>query len=100
MPSTARITDLFIGVCGWHPPLPPITMGGTIVTGSGNVKINELGAARLTDVVLGYCGHVGVIVGASGDTKTNELGVARLGDPVVGCLIGMIATGSGNVNTN
>jgi len=35
MPGIARLTDIFVGVCACHPPLPPIPMGGTIVTASG-----------------------------------------------------------------
>lgn len=94
----ARLTDLFAGVCVCHPI--PIPMTGVIITGSSNVNTNELSSARLTDIVLGACGHVGTIVGASGNVNINELGAARLGDPVAGCLVGTIVSGSGNVNVN
>jgi len=40
----ARTTDIVIGYCG-HP--------GTIVSGSGNININNLGAARTGDLVVG-----------------------------------------------
>jgi uncharacterized Zn-binding protein involved in type VI secretion len=71
-------------------------MGGTIVTSSSNTTANSLGVARLTDIVVGYCGHIGIIVSASGDIKVNDLGMARVGDAVVGCLTGIISTGSGD----
>jgi len=96
MPGIARLTDIFVGVCACHPPLPPIPMGGTIVTASGNTTANSLGVARITDIVVGYCGHIGLIVSASGDIKVNDLGMARVGDTVVGCLTGIISTGSGD----
>lgn len=98
MPAEARLTDLFVGVCVCHSP--PIGMSGTIVTGSGDTNTNGLAIARLTDIVLGHCGHVGAIVSASPNVNVNELGVARVGDSVVGCLIGTIVTGSGDTIIN
>lgn len=98
MPNEARLTDLFVGICVCH--TPPIPMGGFIITASDNVITNELGTARLNDLVLGYCGHTGFIVTASENVNVNERGVARLNDLVVGCLIGQIVTGSGNVFVN
>ena len=94
------MTDIFVGVCAWHPPSPPIPMGGAIVTGSGNSNGNELGLARNTDIVIGYCGHPGTIVSGSGDININNLGAARTGDVVVGWIIGTLVTGSGNINSN
>lgn len=100
MPGNARFSDIWVGICLIHPPAPIIGMAGPIVTASPNVKINNLGQARLTDVVLGFCGHPGIIVSASGDTITNSLGTARSGDAVSGCVIGVISTSSGNTLTN
>lgn len=100
MPGIARTTDIFVGVCDCHPPLPPIPMGGTIVTSSENTIANNLGVARLTDIVVGYCGHIGLIVSASEDIKVNGLGIARVGDAVAGCLTGIISTGSENLLGN
>ena len=98
MSEIARLTDIFAGVCVCH--LAPIPMGGTIITASGDTNANQLGIARLTDIVLGYCGHIGMIVSASGDINVNDLGMARRGDAVAGCLIGAIVTGSENSNEN
>jgi uncharacterized Zn-binding protein involved in type VI secretion len=69
-------------------------MSGTIITGSGNAKSGGPSVARLTDIVIGYCGHTGVIVTASGVNLTNALGKARVGDQVTGCTIGTIVTGN------
>jgi uncharacterized Zn-binding protein involved in type VI secretion len=95
--AVARVTDAFAGVCVCHPPAPPIPMGGVVMTGSNNVLSNGLGNARIGDFVIGFCGHFGVISSGSGIVKANEIGNARNGDPVVGCLIGVLVSGSGNV---
>ena len=62
--------------------------------GLPDVNTNNLGTARLTDIVLGFCGHTGVISSSSTITIINNLGVARLGDNVTGCLVGTIVTSS------
>ena len=84
MPGNARFSDIWVGICICHPPIPVVGMAGPIVTASPNVITNNLGQARLTDVVIGFCGHPGIIVSASGDTNVNSLGTARIGDTVVG----------------
>ena len=99
MAGIARITDIWVGVCSCHPPLPPIAMGGVIVTGSSNSSSNNLGQARIGDVTIGYCGHPGVIVTGSNVSKANNIGLARLGDAVVGCNIGVISTASPDSTT-
>lgn len=100
MPGNARLTDIWVGICLVHPPAPVIGMSGPIVTASPDVKVNNLGQARLTDVVIGFCGHPGFIVSASDNVNANNLGVARLGDSVAGCVIGVISTSSGDTKTN
>jgi uncharacterized Zn-binding protein involved in type VI secretion len=75
-------------------------MVGVIITASPNVTIDNLGQARVTDILIGGCGHVGIIVSGSPNVQVNNLSVARVGDPVVGCLIMTIATGSSTVTTN
>jgi len=94
--SAARITDQGFGICTSHSP-SPINTGGMILTGSGNVFINGLGAGTITSIVLGYCGHVGLIITGSGTVITNGQGQARVGDMFAGSYTGIILTGSGNV---
>ncbi len=98
MRKVARLTDLFAGVCVCH--LTPIPMTGTITTSSGDVNSNELGVARLGDIVVGACGHTGVISSASDIVKINEIGVARIDDTVTGCLVGTIVSGSDDTFAN
>jgi len=93
----ARLTDVGVGTCCCHHDPTCISMSGVIVTSSPNVGGNSLGGARLTDVVLGGCGHVGVIVTGSGTVLSNSLPQARLTSYFTGCFFGTIVTGSGNV---
>ena len=100
MPASARLTDIWSGICCCHPPIPCIGMSGPIITGSPNDNSGSLAQARLTDITMGWCGHTGVIVTASSNCKANGLGKARIGDQVTGCNIGVIITGSPNHNVN
>lgn len=93
MPSIARLTDIWVGICCCHPPIPCIGMSGPIVTSSVTHKTSGLGVARLGDMVIGACGHPGTIVSSSVVNKTDGLGKARVGDAVVGCMTGTIVTG-------
>jgi uncharacterized Zn-binding protein involved in type VI secretion len=93
---TARLTDLWSGICCCHFDPPCIGMSGPIITCSPNVRTNNLGNARIGDVVIGFCGHAGIIVTCSPNVITNNRGQARLGDAVSGCTIGNIVTGSPN----
>lgn len=100
MAASARVTDLWAGICCCHTDPTCIPMVGPIVTGSPNEKSGGLAQARLTDITIGYCGHPGIIVTASPNCKVNNLGSARIGDQVTGCNIGVIITGSPNHNIN
>ena len=97
--SMIRVTDMWVGVCNCHPPSPPIPMTGFVITGSGDVSANNLGMARIGDIVIGTCGHVGTIVTGSSVSKANNIGKARSGDLVAGCTIGTLVGGSGDCVT-
>lgn len=96
--NSARLTDIGCGVCCCHGVCIP--MCGIIITGSPDVFINNLPSARITDIVLGFCGHIGIIVTGSPDTYVNNLNKARITDLYVGCMIGVIVTGSPDTFTN
>ena len=99
MPSIARLGDGFVGKCSGH--LTTIQVTGTIVAGSGDTKVNGLGAARLGDAVVASCGHAASVISGSSNIKVNGRAVARLGDVVVGPTIcGTIIAGSPNVRGN
>lgn len=85
----ARIGDRTQGVCLQHGP-----QGGTIVTGSTDVFTNNLGTARLGDMIVADCGDIATIITASTVTYANNLGVARLGDLGAGTYECTIVTGS------
>lgn len=85
MRGIARIGDKTLGTC-YHPSHPPLSnMGGTIITGSGDMQDQSKPVARLDDCVLTDCGHRDYINSTSG-TITNDAGlakkVARLADTV------------------
>ena len=100
MPASARLTDLWSGICCCHTDPTCIGMSGQIITGSPNDYSGGLAQARLTDITIGWCGHTGTIVTSSPNCKANGLGKARIGDQVTGCNIGVIVTGSPNHNVN
>ena len=89
MKTQARTGDLGIGICCCHKSC--ISMIGPIITGSYDTFVNGKRAARLTDLVLGYCGHVGILVTSSNTCSINNLGAVRIGDTFVGCFTGRIS---------
>ena len=94
MPSVSRIGDIWTGICCCHPPAPCISMSGPIIIGSPNQSSSGFKVSRLSDMVIGYCGHPGKIVTSSINNFSNGLGKARIGDTVTGCTIGKIITGN------
>ena len=90
MPPAARITDMH--VCPMVTPgLPPIPhVGGPIITGSPNVIIGFMPAARVTDQCI-CVGPPDLIVMASPTVFINFLMAARIGDQTVHG--GVIVTG-------
>jgi len=81
MKGLARVTDRTLGTCSHPSHGIPITTGGTIITGSGNMQDQGLPIARLDDCVQTDCGHLDYIKTASGTIENVKL-VARLGDKV------------------
>lgn len=88
----ARIGDRTTGTCYCHPV--PISVGGTIITGSDDTIVDNLPVARLGDIVKADCGHTGTIITASDTVVCNSRGVARLGDKTSGCYESTIITAS------
>lgn len=93
----ARLTDVGTGTCCCHSSPTCIPMTGTVITSSPNVFGNNLGAARISDVVLGECGHTGVLVQGSIDVLTNNLPTSRLTDYFTGCFFGIIVSASPDI---
>lgn len=91
----ARLGDLWVGACAVHGP-----MAGPIVLGSPNVSNNAIPFSRLTDLVIGFCGHPGAIVTGSPNRNHNGLSSARTTDLVAGVVNGAIVQGSPNTMTN
>lgn len=100
MPCVSRIGDLGVGICCCHPPIPCIGMSGMLVTGSGDVSAENSNVSRISDVMLGFCGHVGVMVAGSPTVQANNLPVVRVGDPFVGCFTGVVVSGAATVTVD
>jgi len=98
MPQS-RLGDLGTGTCCRHSSPTCIGMSGIIIQGSPTVLTNGLPSARLGDIVLGHCGHIGTVITGSATVRANGLPKARLGDAFSGCFFGVISSGSGNVLT-
>lgn len=92
--AVSRVTDMWIGICCCHSKPTCIPMGGFIITGSSDAVSAGLSNARVGDITIGYCGHVGMVVTGSGSNLTNSLGKSTTGSVVTGCNIGMVITGS------
>jgi hypothetical protein len=98
MPRNARLGDTGVGICCCHSGC--IDMTGILIEGSGNVFTNGIQQSRLTDTVLGNCGHTAIMITSSSTVFTNGLGTSRITDQFSGsCFTGQIVEGSGNVST-
>jgi len=91
MSSVSRLNDSGSGNCCCHSDPPCINVSGIIITAAPSTNVGGPQMARYGDVVLGYCGHVGVIVSTM---VTTTPGVARIGDLFVGCYAGVLVTGA------
>jgi uncharacterized Zn-binding protein involved in type VI secretion len=100
MAGNVRFGDIWVGICCCHANPPCIGMTGPVITFSTDTNVNGRGQARLGDMVIGFCGHPGIIVSASPDSSCNGRGMARVGDAVVGCTVGVLITGSPDMNSN
>jgi len=92
MTAIARIGDKTTGICYAHES--PITVGGTIVTGSTKTTSEGFSVARLGDLIVADCGHYAKIITASDKGTTEGIGIARLGDKGDGSYKCTIISGS------
>ena len=88
MPPAARISDMH--TCPMVNPGPVPHVGGPITTGSSNVLIGFMPAARVTDKAICVPAVDTIQAGASNVIITNQQ-AARIGDPTVHG--GVIVTG-------
>lgn len=99
--GVARVNDRTIGTCSHPIHDPPISVGGTIISGSADVCTNGRGNARVNDTVLADCGHTSKIITGSPDVSTNGRPQARLNDQVAaGPYVGTIISASPDTDAN
>jgi uncharacterized Zn-binding protein involved in type VI secretion len=91
----ARLSDATFGTCTGH--TPAISIGGIVIGLSSNVFINGLPSARLSDIVISNCGHIGTIIASSSKIFINGLPAAKMSDTFTGTYSGIIVNGSSNV---
>lgn len=94
MPNASVITSLGSGVCS----IDGGPVMGMIITGSPNTNISGMKSARNTDIVLSFCGHVGILVTNSPTVYVNGLQKTRVSSVFTGAFMGSIVTGVSNVN--
>jgi len=95
MPMVARINDIGIGTCPCHKTPQPVV--GTIVVGSPTVFADNIGRARIGDLVMCSCGHPATLIIGSPTVFANNIGQSRVGDMFMGCPTGTIIVGSPTV---
>jgi uncharacterized Zn-binding protein involved in type VI secretion len=95
MLGLARVGDLATGTCTGHEH--PITVAGTIMTGSSSIFAGGLCAAKVGDIVISSCGHTGVIVSGAQNVLVNGIQAATKGSYFVGTYTGYIVTCSENI---
>lgn len=89
MNSASIITSLAMGVCS----VDDGPSMGQIISGSPTVKLTNSSAARNTDYVLSFCGHVGILVTGSSTVILNNLQRTRVGSVFSGTYTGNIIGG-------
>lgn len=95
MPASARVGDIWVGICCCHISPPCVPMAGFIVTGSPDITSTASAQSRLSDITIGGCGHPGTLIPPTSPTVLgNSLQKATLGTGVTGCNIGTVVTGS------
>jgi len=94
MSNASIISSLGSGVCSIDGP----TLG-LIITGSGNTFLTNIASARNTDIVLSFCGHVGILVVGSSNVNVNSLQKTKIGSVFTGVFTGTIITGVGSIDT-
>jgi len=92
MPNASVITSLGSGVCSIDGPSM-----GMIITGSPNTNISGMKSARNTDIVLSFCGHIGMLVIDSPRVYVNGLQKSRISSVFTGTFTGNVVTGVSNV---
>lgn len=92
MTNVSRLSDIWTGFCCCHSG--SILISGRVITSSPNQKSGKFKNAKMIDLVIGDCNHVGIIVTGSSSNTTNSLGKAAIGSLVSGCAVGLVITGN------
>src|SRR4030042_3575077 len=94
MPNARVLGSCGEGQCCCHSDPQCIPITGVVISGSPDILINGLPAARIGDLMQGSCGHFGTIISGSSSVFSNGIPAARLGDITQGCLTVTLISGS------
>jgi hypothetical protein len=94
----AKTGDIGSGICTGHKK--PIPMTGILLATSSTVKCENVNVGLVGDIVLGYCGHIGVMVTSASTVTAEKRSVVRIGDAFAGTFSGVLITGSPTVTAS
>lgn len=94
MPPLARFSDVCVGRCCCHSPIPCVEMSGIVFSFASTATSGALGIGYFPGFVMGGCGHLGMIITGMPTANVEGLGApARMTDSFVGCFTGTIIGG-------
>ncbi len=96
MPGVCRIGDIGAGICVCH--ISPIPMTGILITGVSSKNIENSAASTISNIMLGFCGHIGIMISGSSSAFIENQSVVRVGDSFAGCFSGVTITGASSCN--
>jgi len=97
MPGIAIYGSIGVGVCSCHDS--PRDESGTVMATFPLMTVGNQSVARMYDIVVASCGHVGIIISGSITVTAGNIGLARVNDNFVGCFTGIIVTGALSTST-
>lgn len=89
---SSRITDMGVGICCCHSSC--IVSVGVLVTGAPSVVDDNFYSSRITDIIVHFCGHISVMITGNPAVIDECFYSSRITDLYVGCVLGVIITGS------
>lgn len=94
--GNAFVTSIGVGFCihPSHSPHIPLPMIGVVVIGSPNKSSESLAAARVGDIVIGTCGHIGILIMGSSNVQSTYIQQSLIGSPFAGYFNGIIVEGA------
>lgn len=97
MTNLSRMTDLVVGICCCHSKPKCRPTAGIIITSASLTNSQSFNNARVLDLVVTFCGHIGFVVSGFEQINIEERSTSHVGSVVAGCITGIVVTGASNV---